>query len=218
MEAPWPTPSFVGDLLPAESSVAGDAFSAGWRSAGFGAPRLWLSGAVGQGALTGSEAAGPTIGVELLDATPVYRMISRVAKYGLLTVALAFATYLFFELLSRLRIHLTQYGLVGLSLALFPLLLLSLAEPIGYQWGYVASAGLVLAQSSLYTAAIARRAAPALIFAALLAGLFGFLYVLLSLETYSLLVGALALFAMLSALMALTQRIERGRDATPASA
>lgn len=229
MTAPWPTPSFVGDLLPVDQSVTGDAFSARWQSAGFGAPRVWSAATIGEAGAAGAGATGTggaatagaastTIGVELLDATPVYRMISRVAKYGLLTVILAFATYMFFELLSRLRIHLTQYGLVAVSLSLFPLLLLSLAEPIGYAAGYGASAGLVLAQASLYTAAIARRAGPALVFAALLAGLFGFLYVLLSLETYSLLVGALALFAMLSLLMALSQRVERTRTAQPVPA
>ena len=37
--------------------------------------------------------------------------------------------------------------------------------------------------------------------------LFGFVYVLLHLETYSLLIGALALFAVISALMVLTQRV-----------
>ena len=40
----------------------------------------------------------------------------------------------------------------------------------------------------------------------LLASLFGFLYVLLSLETYSLLVGSLGLFVVLSLVMMLTQR------------
>ena len=90
----------------------------------------------------------------------------RVAKYGLLFVVLSFATYFFFEVLSRLRIHVVQYGLLGLSLSLFSLLLLSLAEPIGYTNGYLVSAGLVLAQSTLYTAAVARRFMPAFLFAA----------------------------------------------------
>ena len=99
---------------------------------------------------------GATIAVDLIEATPIYRMITRVAKYGLLFVVLSFATYFFFEVLSRLRIHVVQYGLLGLSLSLFSLLLLSLAEPIGYTNGYLVSAGLVLAQSTLYTAAVAR--------------------------------------------------------------
>jgi inner membrane protein len=48
---------------------------------------------------------------------------------------------------------------------------------------------------------------PALLFAVMLSSLFGFLYVLLGLETYSLLIGALALFAVVSALMVLTQMV-----------
>jgi inner membrane protein len=69
------------------------------------------------------------------------------------------------------------------------------------------AAGLVLAQSTLYTAAVARRFMPAFLFAVMLASLFAFIYVLLGLETYSLLIGALALFAVVSALMVLTQMI-----------
>ena len=87
------------------------------------------------------------------------------------------------------------------------MLLLSLSEPIGYTAGYIVSAGLVLVQSSLYTATVARRVAPTLVFVAVQASLFAFIYVLLDLETYSLLIGALALFAVVSALMVLTQRV-----------
>jgi inner membrane protein len=65
----------------------------------------------------------------------------------------------------------------------------------------------VLAQSTLYTAAVARRFKPALLFALMLSSLFGFLYLLLGLETYSLLIGALALFVVVSALMVLTQMV-----------
>ena len=81
------------------------------------------------------------------------------------------------------------------------------SEPIGYTAGYIVSAGLVLVQSSLYTAAVARRVVPALVFAGVQASLFAFIYVLLDLETYSLLIGALALFAVVSVLMVLTQRV-----------
>jgi inner membrane protein len=131
-----------------------------------------------------------------------------VAKYGLLFVVLSFATYFFFEVLSKLRIHVVQYGLLGLSLSLFSLLLLSLAEPIGYLNGYLTAAGMVLLQSTLYTAAVSRRFVPTLMFAAMLSSLFGFLYVLLGLETYSLLIGAIALFIVVSALMVLTQMVK----------
>jgi inner membrane protein len=49
---------------------------------------------------------------------------------------------------------------------------------------------------------------PAFTFALVLASLFGFIYVLLGLETYSLLIGALALFIVVSALMVLTQMVK----------
>ena len=42
----------------------------------------------------------------------------------------------------------------------------------------------------------------------MLASLFAFLYVLLGLETYALLIGALALFVVVSAVMVLTQMMK----------
>ena len=201
IRSPWKTPSFSGDVLPVTSTVAAEGFEAHWATAEFGAPRLTVSPTIPDAAIW----KGATVGVDLIEATPIYRMISRVAKYGLLFVVLSFSTYLFFELLSRLQIHIVQYGLLGLSLSLFSLLLLSLSEPIGYTQGYLVAAGLVLAQATLYTAAVTKRFKPTLAFAAMLTSLFAFLYVLLGLETYSLLLGALALFAVVSALMVVTQ-------------
>jgi inner membrane protein len=199
----WPSPSFNGSTLPDTSTVAADGFEASWRTTEFGAPRITTSNNIIDAAMW----KGPTISVDLIEATPIYRMITRVSKYALLFVVLSFATYFFFEMLARIRIHIVQYGLLGLSLSLFSLLLLSLAEPIGYTNGYLVAAGMVLTQSTLYTAAVARRFTPALTFALILASLFGFIYVLLGLETYSLLIGALALFVVVSALMILTQLV-----------
>lgn len=199
----WPNPSFNGNPLPVNLTVTPDGFEAGWQTMEFGSPRTVSSSSV----FDSSMWRGATIGVELIEATPIYRMINRVAKYGLLFVILSFATYFFFEVLSRLRIHIVQYGMLGISLSLFSLLLLSFAEPIGYTNAYLVSAGLVLTQATLYTAAVARRFKPTFLFALMLASLFAFIYVLLGLETYSLLIGALALFVVVSALMVLTQMI-----------
>jgi inner membrane protein len=206
VRSPWKTPSFSGDVLPVSASVKPDGFEAHWATTEFGSPRVTAAPVIPDAAMW----KGATVGVDLIEATPIYRMISRVAKYGLLFVVLSFATYLFFELLARLQIHIVQYGLLGLSLSLFSLLLLSLSEPIGYTQGYLVAAGLVLAQASLYTAAVTRRFKPTLAFAAMLTSLFAFLYVLLGMETYSLLIGALALFTVVSALMIVTQWVNWG--------
>jgi len=199
----WPSPSFVGDVLPLNSTISGEGFEAKWQTTEFGSPRITTAIAITDPSMWNT----PSIGVDLIQATPIYRMINRVAKYGLLFIVLSFATYFFFEVLSRLRIHVVQYGMLGLSLSLFSLLLLSLAESIGYTNGYLVAAGLVLAQSTIYTAAVARRFVPTFLFAVMLASLFAFIYVLLGLETYSLLIGALALFAVVSTLMVLTQMV-----------
>jgi inner membrane protein len=203
IRSPWQNPSFAGNILPESSNLSSHGFEAHWQTTALGSPPISTAG----GIVDPSLWKGATIGVELMESTPLYRTINRVAKYGLLFVVLSFAVYFFFELLSRLQIHLVQYALLGLSLSLFSLLLLSLSEPIGYTAGYIVSAGLVLIQSSLYTAAVAKRAVPALVFAAVQACLFAFIYVLIDLETYSLLIGTLALFAVVSALMFLMQRV-----------
>jgi inner membrane protein len=214
----WPTPGFRGDVLPVTSTVTAEGFDAHWQTMAFGAPRPSISSVIVDPAIW----KGADIGVDLIEATPVYRMVSRAAKYSLLFVVLSFATYVAFELLSRLRIHVVQYGMLALSLSLFPLLLLSLSEPIGYMAGYWASAGLVLTQSTLYTAAVARRVTPTLLFGGMLASIFAFLHVLLGLETYSLMIGALALFVAVSALMMVTQAVNwsatgRGSEAQAAA-
>jgi inner membrane protein len=202
VEGAWGTPSFGGSALPAESNVSGDSFSAHWKIADFTSPKVWKAYHIVEKAPDDQAMAK----VELLEPTPTYRMINRASKYNILFVVLSFTTYFLFELLTKVRIHPLQYGLLGASLTLFALLLVSFAEMIGYDAGYAVSSGLVLLQASVYTAMVTRRLIQSLLFAAMLASLFGFLYVLLSLETYSLLVGSLGLFLVLSLVMALTQR------------
>ena len=204
----WPSPEFRRQHAAARLQISPEGFEANWQTTEFGSPRITAS----PGIMDPAMWKGATIGVDLIEATPIYRMINRVAKYGLLFVVLSFATYFFFEVLSRLRIHIVQYGLLGL-VALAVLAAACSRSPSRSAtptaiWSAPASC---LTQSTLYTAAVARRFMPAFLFALMLSSLFAFLYVLLGLETYSLLIGALALFVVVSALMVLTQMV-RGRS------
>jgi len=204
VEGSWATPSFGGSLLPATADVSRDGFSARWLNADHTSAKVRSNARVIE-----TDPANEIVSkAALLEATPTYRMINRASKYNILFVVLSFTTYFLFELLTKVRIHPLQYGLLGASLTLFALLLVSFAEMIGYDAGYAVSSGLVLLQASVYTAAVTRRLGHSLAFGAMLASLFGFLYVLLSLETYSLLVGSLGLFLVLSLVMALTQRVK----------
>ncbi|WP_439548385.1 cell envelope integrity protein CreD [Falsiroseomonas sp.] len=198
--APWPTPSFIGEDLPEQASVEESGFSAAWSLAG---ERVAVRSTI-------CDVSAPVAGVELLEAVPTYRMVSRASKYAMLFLALSFVTYTLFELLAGLRIHIVQYAMLGCSVVMFPLLLLAIGEPLGFAAAYAAATLLVMAQASLFTAAVTGRRGLAAAFAGVLAALFGFLYVVLSLEAYSLLVGTLALFAVLSVVMALTRRVRWG--------
>lgn len=201
-EGPWETPSYFGSGLPHRTSGEDGTFRAEW-SAGMAEQALRLPADGCSPALV----RGPGLGVALLEAVPTYRMVNRTSKYAALFVLLAVMTYWLFELVSRARIHLVQYGLLGLSMVLFPMLLLALSEAAGFGIAYAVSAAMVMGQASLYTAGVTGRVRLAAVFAGVLALLFGFLYVVLRMESMALLAGALGLFALLSAVMMATRRI-----------
>ncbi len=101
-----------------------------------------------------------------------------------------------------------QYALVGLALAFFYLLLLSLAEHVGFELAYLVSAGACVGLIGFYLCFVLRSVARGLGFSVGLAGLYGLLYGLLSAEDYALLMGSLLLFAVLAAVMVLTRRLD----------
>jgi len=201
VEAPWSSPSFFGAYLPAARSISDAVFDAAWQVSylGRGYRQVW-SQANNQTHF--AESVGRSaFGVEFLQTVTPYRETERAVKYGILIIALTFVLYLMFEMVSGTTIHLLQYGAVGLALCVFYLLLLSLAEQIGFFWAYAASAAAVVGQTTAYTLGAARRWGFALGFGAGLGGLYAFLYMLMQMESYSLLSGSAALFVVLSALM-----------------
>jgi inner membrane protein len=125
-------------------------------------------------------------------------------------IALTFAVCLMFEFVGGTRPSVAQYGLIGLSLCVFYLLLLSLSEQIGVGLAYLTSAAAVVGQAAIYNWALLRRI-PALTFGAILAGLYGGLYGLLQLEDVALLAGSLLLFTVLSLAMWFTRNLHRAR-------
>ena len=121
----------------------------------------------------------------LAEPLNVYAMSTRAVKYGALFVGLVLMAGFMFELFRKLRLHPVQYGLVGLSIALFFLLLFAAyfsAVPGNWQRGVS--------------------------FAAFVALLYGALYGLLASESNALLLGALLVFSMLAVLMLATRKVD----------
>ena len=209
VNAPWQSPSFSGSALPLSYEIGKAGFRANWQVAGDAIGSTWQRGT---DPVPGCASYGDTdpVGVSLLEAVPTYLMVTRAAKYGTLFLALSFLTYFLIEQGTGLRIHIAQYALLGLSVSLFALLLVSLAEPLGFTVGYVISTAAVLLQASFYTLSITRRPRMAGLFAGVLGALFAVLYVVLRLESYALLAGTATVFVILSVVMAATRRLDWG--------
>jgi hypothetical protein len=101
-------------------------------------------------------------GLTLLTPVDAYRETDRAIKYGIMFIGLTFVACLLFEMATGTRPHVAQYGLIGLALCVVYLLLLSVAEQVGFALAYVASAAAVVAQATLYNWAASRRSRPCL--------------------------------------------------------
>jgi inner membrane protein len=113
-----------------------------------------------------------------------------------------------YEVLAGLRIHPVQYLLVGLSIALFYLLLLSFAELIGFLPAYLIAAIATTLLITSYCFSVLRARKRALSIAVLLIALYGYLFILLQLDQYSLLFGSVLLFGVLATVMYLTRKLD----------
>ena len=142
-----------------------------------------------------------------------YRIVERAMNYDALVAALVFTSFFLFEALCGLRLHAVHYGLVGAALCLFYLALLALGEYAGPDWAYLGAAVASSLLIVLYSAAILRSRGRAGVIAALLAGVYGMLYLVLRLEDFALLAGTATLFAALAAVMFFTRHVDWDGDA-----
>ena len=132
----------------------------------------------------------------------------RAVKYGVLFLTLTYGAFFMTEVLRRFRIHPVQYLMVGAALSMFYLLLLALAEHIGFTQAYVVAAAVIAMLLGFYTSAVARSRGVGLLFGCGIAVLYAALYGILGSEDYALLLGTGLLFVVLAAAMILTRRID----------
>ncbi|CAB3755430.1 membrane protein [Burkholderia sp. MSh2] len=202
LKSTWPHPSFGGEFLPAERTVDARGFVSNWHVTSFNTK------AREQVASGNGDSVIETASVSVIEPVNVYLQTERATKYGALFVMLTFASFFMYELVKRLRIHPIQYTLVGLSLALFFLLLLSLSEHIAFGLAYLAASGACIGLLGFYLSFVLHSVKRGAMFAALLAMLYAALYGLLLSEDNALMLGSLMLFAILAGIMTLTRRVD----------
>ena len=208
LSSAWPHPGFGGRFLAAERTVSDTGFEAHWRISSLTTQaRAQLAAALKQEKAANLERL-ETFDVTLTQPVNVYSMSERAAKYGGLFIALVIMAAFMVELFKRLRLHPVQYGLVGLSIAVFFLLLLALSEKMAFAWAYAGAAAASVALLGLYFSAVLGGAQRGGALAAYVAVLYAALYGLLASENNALLLGALLVFAMLAALMLGTRHVD----------
>ncbi|HEY5802104.1 MAG TPA: cell envelope integrity protein CreD [Lysobacter sp.] len=210
LQSSWRHPSFGGSSPRHEIDASG--FKAIWEiaSVASNAQRQYLQGQIlpdMRGGISGMDGID-AVGVSLIDPVDIYTQADRATKYGLLFVLLTFVGFFIFELIKQLPIHPIQYGLVGLALAIFFLLLVSLSEHIDFAIAYLIASVACIGLLGFYLVAVLRSVGRGLGFAAMLTTLYAALYGLLVSEDNALVLGAGLLFLVLAAIMVVTRRVD----------
>lgn len=228
VEGSWATPSFNGAYLPDSRTVGKDSFSAEWNIPSFDRtiPEQWAgykgtlyrisnnynivadkipAPEVHNEQLLASEKN--LVQVNFLEAVNNYQQTTRATKYGILVILLTFASLIFTEIIKKQRIHLMQYVLIGCAMVLFYSLLLAFGEHIVFNWSYLIAAIATITLISSFIFWITKDRKICLLFSAILAIFYGFIFVLMQLQDFSLLVGTVGLFIILAVMMRLSTKI-----------
>ncbi len=210
VRSPWQNPSFDGSVIPTDKSLndgkAG--FDARWS---FNNANLPFTNV-----LAGSDIkpySDLAFGVSLVQPADQYAKTMRSVKYAILIIGLTFALFFIVELLQQKAVHPVQYVLVGLALVIFYSLLVSISEFILFSYAYSIAAAATIVLITLYTKSHFKSWKTTSVFFSVLTGLYAFIYVLISLEDTALLVGSIALFAVLAIVMYASRGINWYRPA-----
>jgi len=201
MKSSWNNPSFEGAFLPLSREITEDGFTAQWKVNYFNRsyPQEWENQTY--------DPFPSAFGVKLLVPVDEYQKTMRTSKYGLMIIILTFLSFFMIELFSKKVIHPIQYLLVGIALIIFYSILLAISEYILFQYSYLISSLLIIALIGFYARSIYQSNQISIVISGMLMMFYGFMYVILQLQDYSLLIGTIALFFILAAIMFYTRKI-----------
>jgi inner membrane protein len=209
VHSPWPSPSFGGDFLPVQRKVTDHGFEASYRIGNLALARSLVdAGDRAAAAPPAEDDAMQSASINLIQPVDLYSQVNRAAKYGFLFIGFTFLALLMFDILGGVQVSAVEYLLMGAALILFFVLLLAFAEVIGFLAAYVLASAAIAGLNTAYSAAVLGSWRRGGFIGGLLVGLYSILYVLISLEAFSLLIGSVMLFAALAGVMYATRRID----------
>ena len=216
LRSPWPHPGFHGRFLPKQRDISNDGFSANWQIPHFARP-LPVQWTLPENHVNGLRSF--SFGVKFVTPVDFYSLIDRALKYGVMFIGVVFVIVFALEIATGRRIHGVQYLLVGLMMVMFFLLLLAFAEHTGFAVAYLIAStatGLVL---TTYVGLVFAGLSRALMAASSFICLYGVLYLILQMEDFALVAGAVLGFFILTGILFGTRKLDwSGLKATAAAA
>ena len=206
MSSNWQSPSFVGHSLPDTREIDDSGFKATWQINKFIQNLGNNLNNHQNNFMTQSDFSA--FGVKVLIPANIYQVNERTVKYSFLIVLLTFAGFFLAELFFKLRLHPFQYLLIGVSLSVFYLLLLSLSEYIKFNWAFLISAFSIIVLIASYCSVVLKQRKRGIYTGLLFALLYGFIFILVKAEETSLLMGAIGIWLILALIMYLTRKID----------
>lgn len=196
---------FLGVILPEKRQATLKGMQAEWHFNALSS-RLSKPDYRSSTALLKSQKGG--FGFSLLPDVDPHQMTFRSMKYQIFFIVLTFTCFLLFEVHTNVRLHPVHYGLVGASLTLFYLLLLSFAEHIGFLPAYIVATLAAIGLISGYSYSILKSAYKGAAVGGFLLVLYGYFYIVLLEQEYALVFGSAGLLTALGLVMYLTRDVD----------
>ena len=213
LQSNWPHPKFIGNSLPEQRAISPKGFSASWSTSLFSNNNSDLLASCVDRLPTSdihscTQLSDKASGVNFIDPVNIYLQSERAIKYAVLFIGLGFISFFIFEQISGRAIHPVQYTFVGLAIAIFYLLLISLAEHLTFAKAYLISAAGCISLLLFYVRHLLGGLKQSLLFTAMFTALYTLLYVIVQSEDFALLMGSILVFSILAVLMYVTRKID----------
>lgn len=208
MASNWNSPSFTGNRLPDEREISTTGFQAKWQVHNVIKGVNPDSPSADVSAQSGISGQNKIIGVRTIIPANIYQVNERSVKYSFLVVLLSFAGFFLAELFFKLRLHPFQYLLIGASLSVFYLLLLSVSEYLTFNVAFLISSVAIISLISTYCSVVLKQKIRGIYSGMIFAVLYLFIFILIKQEQSSLLMGSIAIWLVLALIMFITRKID----------
>lgn len=212
----WQHPSFTGSILPQSWVSDTNGFTAKWKSFAHKRdfPQQWKDVAYTT-EITGKEQGvseykmgNAAFGANLFIPVNGYQKTMRSVKYAVLCILLTFAAFFLMDVIHKKSVHPFQYGLIGLALILFYVLLLSFSEYIGFDFSYSIASLATIGLIGWFVKGVLVSGRLSIFLSVVLLFIYSYVFTILQLQDYALLIGSIGLFFTLAIIMYFSRKFQ----------